>query len=223
MGVKRLRYSERLIQLRQQRLEALNPFTFANLPDQLVPAAHDGDTSYVRLIVEARVSVDIQDDKGMTPLIAATVTNKISTVRQLLELRADANLRDQNGATCAHYAVQLDRAHIMNALLEMNAGEHWDSLTVQDQLGYSAIDYAKQPGRGPIRQLLRARIGGGIHMMLHINKAKLLDNVDKDWRGNGGNWFTLCPCSTAATLARGRELIAADNRQKKRKGRLPGA
>jgi len=220
--MKRLKYTERLIQLRQQRLEALNPFTFVELPQQLVPAAHDGDTSYVRLIAEARVSVDLQDKRGMTPLIAASVNNKVSTVRLLLELHADANLRDQNGATCAHYAVQLDRAHIVNALLEMNAGEHWDSFTVKDQLGRSAVDYAKQQGRGPMRQLLRARIGGGIHMLIHISKGKLLDDSDEDWRSNGGNWFSLCPCSTAATLARERERIAAGEK-KRRQRRPPGA
>merc|ERR1712032_1663213 len=104
------------------------------------------------------------------------VTNKVSTVRLLLERCADANLQDQNGATCAHYAVQLDRFHIVNALLEIGAGAHWDSFTVKDKFGCSALDYAKQVERGPIRHLLRDHIGSGMFMLLHINKGKLLDD-----------------------------------------------
>jgi len=218
---KRLRYTERLLELRQRRLLALNPVTFSELPQQLLSAARDGDASYMQFGAEAKVSLDVQDDQGMTPLIAACIANKVSTVRTLLELRADSNLRDQNGATCAHYAVQLERAHVVLALLEVKAGAHWDSLTVKDTFDRTALDYAKQVERGPIRQLLRSHIGGGVHMLLHITKGQLLDELDGDWRSNGGNWFTLCPCSNASTMARDRERIATKERKKQRR-RLPG-
>jgi len=156
----RARYRMRLLGLRQQRLNMLDPSTHSQLPDQMIEAAADGDLHYVKFGIEAKVQIDTQDSTGKTALIAAAVTNKLSVVTLLLEQRADPRVQDVNGATCCHYAVQLQHIHVMKAILDIRKGTNWDAFTLPDSRGLSAIDYARCPDRATCMQLLRARMGG---------------------------------------------------------------
>merc|ERR1711879_612644 len=124
----------------------LNPKTHAELPDQLIAAARDGDADFVRLAFEVKVDMNVQDkEMQITPLISATIANKVTVVKVLLELKGDPRIQDINGANVAHYAVQLDHYHTLAALLDAFPGRYWDTFTMKDSRAMSAVDYARRP------------------------------------------------------------------------------
>jgi len=174
----KLNYQNRLRQQRFERLSQLNPKTHEELPAQLIQAARDGDSSFVLLAHEAKVDMDVQDkDLEVTPLIMATVSNKINVVKLLLELKANPRVQDVNGATCVHYAVQLDHVHALTALMDANPGEDWDNLTQKDSRSMSPIDYARRPERSACLRLLMNRMGGPVPVAWQVFKGWLSDKT----------------------------------------------
>merc|ERR1711924_79709 len=86
----KLEYRSKVRHKRFEKLSQLNPRTHEEFPALLIAAARDGDTSFVMLAHEAKVHMDVQDeDLQVTPLIMATVSNKINVVKLLLELKAN--------------------------------------------------------------------------------------------------------------------------------------
>merc|ERR1712083_1143308 len=82
--VRRFEYQERLRQLRLARLGQLDPKSYKELPEQLIAAAREGDTEYVKLAYEAKVDLDVQDKELLaTPPIMATISNKVNVVKLL--------------------------------------------------------------------------------------------------------------------------------------------
>jgi len=194
--VERSRYNLKLMRSRMKHLDALNPKNHAELPHQMHEAARLGDARYVELGCEAGVPLNLKDEKGMTPLIVATVANKVSVVKVLLEFCADPSVQDHNGATCAHYAVQLNHIHAFAALLDVHPREYWDVLTIRDTRGCSAIDYTRREDRKPCQQLLRNRVGGPVVVLGLILKRALTDRLSR------------CSCSSVTKARQGKGAAA---------------
>lgn len=158
--------------MRLRKLCALGP-DHTELPKQMVQAAKDGDAFYVSFCAEAKVDVDVQDKLLVTPLIAATIANKVSVVNQLLKLKADPRVQDCNGATCVHYAVQLNHVHALAAILDHPGNS--DAFTIRDTRDRTAIDYARGPQRDHVLRLLRNRFGGPTGLMYQVVRGRTLD------------------------------------------------
>eukprot|EP00927_Polykrikos_kofoidii_P025190 TRINITY_DN22687_c0_g1_i1.p1 TRINITY_DN22687_c0_g1~~TRINITY_DN22687_c0_g1_i1.p1 ORF type:complete len:908 (+),score=215.21 TRINITY_DN22687_c0_g1_i1:357-3080(+) len=172
--IRRCKYRLKMLESRLQRLREVDIWRFGELPMQCLAAAREGDAEYVHFCYLAGVDLDIQDDLGVTPLIAAAVENKVSVVRTLVADGADTRMQDQNGATCAHYAVLLRHIHVVSALLE---GGCFDVFTVKDVAGMSAIDYARHEDRDAYFRHIRSQMGGPGSLLLHIFKGWLLDSL----------------------------------------------
>jgi len=174
--ITRLGYQINVRKQRIDRLCGLNPRTHEELPDQLIRAAREGDAAYVQMAYHAKVDVNVQDkDLMVTPLIMATIYNKVTVVKQLLELGANLRVVDANGATCVHYAVQLDHVHALATMLDVNPGQDWDVLTLKDSRNLSAVDYARRPERLDCLKLLQNRMGGPIPVVWQVFKGWMSD------------------------------------------------
>jgi len=74
------------------------------LNKQLIAAAERGDTSEIRKLLQDGADRDVQDDRGRTPLMAATNGNHADTVQALIEAGADINIRDDRSDNPFLYA-----------------------------------------------------------------------------------------------------------------------
>jgi len=176
--IKRLQYQVKLERMRIDRLGGLNPKTHEQLPEQLIAAAREGDCDFVRLAYDAKVDLDVQDPELLvTPLIIATISNKVSAVKLLLEMDANPRVQDVNGATCVHYAVQLDHIHALATVLDDGNGRNFDTLTMKDSRGMSPVDYARRPERRACLRLMQNRMGGPIPVVWQVFKGWLTDKT----------------------------------------------
>jgi hypothetical protein len=175
---KRMLYQIKLRKDRMDRLVAINPRTHEEMPEKLIDAARDGDTDFVRLAYDAKVDVNVQHKElRVTPLIMATIANKVTVVKLLLDLQANPRIQDINGATCVHYAVQLDHVHVLATLMDANPGKDWDTLTQKDAREMSPVDYARRPERSGCLRLMQNRLGGPIPVVWQVFKGWLSDKT----------------------------------------------
>lgn len=66
-------------------------------------------------------SVDCEDDEGATPLMLATLGDRLDTVRALLASGANPRHASRKGDTPLHVAAQQDLADVASALVEAGA------------------------------------------------------------------------------------------------------
>ena len=62
--------------------------------ESLIRVAEAGDTSTVMRLLSNGASINAQDIRGRTPILAATHGNRVATVKALIQAGADINLRD---------------------------------------------------------------------------------------------------------------------------------
>eukprot|EP00439_Symbiodinium_sp_Y106_P087239 s121_g42.t2 len=154
------------------------------LPEQLIEAGADGDYEFIRLCVEAGVPLDIFNERGVTPLISATVNNKVASARLLLESGADPSMQDINGATCAHYAIELRRFQILDAALEaMSRRRSWVAIYIKDARGYNVLDYARLPDHDESLRLLKLRLGGPLGFVWAVTESMVHNAMVKMPKG----------------------------------------
>jgi len=176
---KRIRYNVELLQHRRTRLANLDNKTFQQLPAQLIEAASQGDAEYIRLCAEASCPLDIFNERGVTPLIMATVNNKVSSAKLLLQCKADPAMQDINGASSAHYAMELRRFQILDAILEQcGRSKTYTAVYVKDMRGKSVLDYARLPGREEALRLLKLRLGGPLGLVWSVGQGVVHQAVD---------------------------------------------
>lgn len=72
----------------------------------LMYAAGNGHDDAVKVLLNARADVNIQNAKGETALIMAASAGKKEVVKLLVRAGADASLVDENGKTALQYAIQ---------------------------------------------------------------------------------------------------------------------
>ena len=61
---------------------------------QLIAAAERGDTATVRRLLQEGANINARDERGRTPVMAATHGNRVDTVAALIQAGADINIRD---------------------------------------------------------------------------------------------------------------------------------
>jgi ankyrin repeat protein len=81
-------------------------------------AAGYGHVQATGLLLEHGAEVNVQDDRGMSPLMLASKAGEPGVVAELVEAGADRNLKDKQGLTALDYAGAMGYAQIVKILQE---------------------------------------------------------------------------------------------------------
>lgn len=121
----------------------------------LMYAAYNGQTEIVKLLIDAKATVDAQDTTGTTPLMfAASAPNGKDSVILLLEAGAKINLVDNNEHfTALMWAAAEGQAENVKLLLEKGA-----DLTLTDIDGDTAESFAAKAGHTAVAQILKEAV-----------------------------------------------------------------
>jgi ankyrin repeat protein len=123
-------------------------------PDQvaLVIAALKQDWEIVRRMLDAGVSVEIADDSGMTPLMAAAKQGNVAMIRALLERHARVDLVDALGRSALHYAIAAGKLEAVQCLLPLIS-----NLETASAAGHDLLTMALETGDMKIFQAVLER------------------------------------------------------------------
>ncbi|KAA0184175.1 hypothetical protein HAZT_HAZT009876 [Hyalella azteca] len=144
-------------QRRRQREDPLYPYLRGGPVDQrdaagrtlLHTAAHQGDASLVRLLLESHASHSLQDCGGQTPLHLAARQGHAEVVAILLAHNADPDLADGDGWTALRSAAWGGHADVVSVLLRGRA-----QVDLADADGRTALRAAAWGGHEEVVALL---------------------------------------------------------------------
>ncbi|WP_235216659.1 ankyrin repeat domain-containing protein, partial [Archangium violaceum] len=116
----------------------------------LLAAAREGDVELVQGLVKAGTPVDVQNDRGFSPLILAAYHGHTEAVRVLLSAGADACAGDSRGNTALMGAAFKGHADIVELLLKQPC-----AVDQSNGVGQTALMFARLFGREQVAERLR--------------------------------------------------------------------
>jgi ankyrin repeat protein len=108
--------------------------------EALYEAAGDGDANKVTALLDSGVDVNGRSAKGSYALNNAAVENEVEVMKILLARGADPNVRNSQGDTPLICATKYAGGKAATVKLLVESGT---DLTIQDDKGKTALDYAK--------------------------------------------------------------------------------
>jgi ankyrin repeat protein len=109
------------------------------------------DFTWLGFLLGRGADANVQNKEGMTPLMIAAQLGWVEGAERLLGSGAKVDLSNKRGETPLILAVQMRHLSMVRMLL----GKGADPKRTDSVAGYSALDYAKQDGRGS-SQVLKA-------------------------------------------------------------------
>lgn len=135
--------------LRLLALTLLPALALAQQPASLVAAAGRGDLAAVRRLVEGGAPIEQRDERGRTPVLAATDGNHLEVVRYLIARGANVNAQDQQQDSAHLLAGARGSTEIVRATLAAGA-----DFSVRNRFGGNALIPACERGHVDTVQLL---------------------------------------------------------------------
>ena len=127
---------------------------FEELQRAALAFARKGETETLASMIEAGLSVDLQDEKGNSLLMLATYNQNLDTSRMLLEKGAQPDLRNDRGQTPLGGVAFKGYAGIAALLLE-----HGADVNADNGGGKTPLCFATLFARLKVRKLLKQRGG----------------------------------------------------------------
>ena len=118
---------------------------------QLLNAIEEGDLEWAKRLLIG-LDINMQDNRGITPLYKAVFHNRFSFVRLLLKRGADVNLPDHEGLTPLHVSALEDLDKLVPVLLNQGA-----ELEAKDSYGYTPLHLATDQGNTKVGRALIER------------------------------------------------------------------
>ena len=113
----------------------------------------DRDTDGVLSLIHKGVDVNVQDEKGMTPLMLASQAGHVDLVVKLIEAGANMNIQSNSGDTALIYATKENKINCVQKLIELGA-----NVNIQGGNGQTALMHATRNEDG---NCLEALLEGG--------------------------------------------------------------
>ena len=159
----------------------------------------------VRIICDV-ADVNIQDNKGWTPLICASRERLIETVELLCrEFQADANLQDTKGCAALHYAVRARDSESVRVI------SNFADVNIQDNEGHTALMHAADTAQPKVVNFLLTEVQAdanlrdtsgwtALHFAVQAKNTHLTRMIasvtDVDIQDNGGHTALMYAAST---------------------------
>jgi ankyrin repeat protein len=121
----------------------------------------------IRLLIEHGAKVNIQDNKGQTPLHYANRYNLPHSVEILIQNGADVNTQDNEGQTPLHYATSYNQDHSVEILIQNRA-----DVNIQDNEGQTPLHYATRYNQDHSAEIL-IQNGANIDIQDKIGRTPL--------------------------------------------------
>lgn len=103
--------------------ERLNPNARARQDRPLIlAAALLQDWGTVQRLLQAGASVDLADETGLTPLMAAAIHGNVEMISAFMPLATNVAATDRSGRSALHYAVAAEKTEAMEILLPIISG-----------------------------------------------------------------------------------------------------
>ena len=144
----------------------------------LIRAAEEGDTPAVLKHLSQEANVNARDERGRTPVMAATHGNHVETVRALIESGADINIRDNRLDNPFLYAGAEGLLDILRLTIDANADTR-----LTNRFGGTALIPAAERGHVEIVQELLTRTNVDVNHINNLGWTALLEAIIL---GNGG-------------------------------------
>lgn len=115
----------------------------------LILAAYFDKLPIVKFLLENKAPIDATDSSGNTALIGVSFKGNIELMTCLIENGANINAINNNGTSSLIFTAMYNKEASAAFLLQ-----HKPDKTIQDNLGKTALDYAKEKGFTNIVKLL---------------------------------------------------------------------
>jgi uncharacterized protein len=140
-----------------QSAQATSAETLPNDPQQLQASvfklARTGDVDMMAQLLRRGIDINLHDETGQTPLIAAALAGQDDIARLLIDSKADLMARTQNGMTALHAAAYVGDVEIAQMLIAHGAD-------VNDQANVAGITplhaAAEEDRPAVVKQLVKA-------------------------------------------------------------------
>lgn len=105
-----------------------------------------GDSTWLRFLLQKGANANIQDGRGNTPMMIAVETGYVDGIQILIRYNANVDVPNNSGETPLIRAVQLRKVDLVRTLLDAGA----DPDRADHIAGQSARDYARIDRRMPV-------------------------------------------------------------------------
>lgn len=123
-----------------------------------------GEKSFISLLLKLGMDIDLQDNKGLTPLMVATLEGRFSIVKYLIEKGADIHKKDCLGKTFFVYAVEKGDLNVVQYCCDRNLVD----IDIELKNGLPILPIACSQGRLEIVKCL----------MEHHKKSAQIDDLE---------------------------------------------
>lgn len=128
-------------------------------------ASEQGSIQEIKEIFSKGISVNSQDDSGLTPLHYAIIGKNLPAMQLLIDEGAYVDAADKTGLTPLHLAIIKGNREAIELLIQSGA-----SIEAVDQLGYSALLFARLQGSLPYDETEELLIKNAPTSLLYKNE-----------------------------------------------------
>ena len=132
---------------------------------ELMYKASNKDTNGALCLIQAGVDVNVQDKRGMTPLMLASQAGHVDLVVKLIEAGANMNIQSNSADTALVYATKEEKIHCVQKLIELGA-----NVNIQGGDGETALMHATYE-RNECGNCLETLIEGGANPNISNHKG----------------------------------------------------
>lgn len=119
----------------------------SSIEEKITQSAYNGDLESLKKLLGTNVNV--QDNRGWTPLMSAAENGQFEVVKYLLENKAQTNLRNEKGDTALIRASVTGQTEIVKLLIEAGASVH-----LKNKKGYTPLMKAAERNHLDVMRVL---------------------------------------------------------------------